>query len=319
MSPHTLGIIDVVLASAVLLLAALLLNVRDAFASIALFIVFGLLMSVTWARLDAVDIALAEAALGAGINGALLLNALGDTAVRASAVPPHERLQRTSGLPRRLLAAAVVAPVAVVLGHTVLSAPDELDELRPQVDAALTATGVEHNVTAVLLSFRAYDTLLELSVLLLAVIGSWALRLSRAPFETPPLGMVLLAAERLLVPSAILISGYLVWRGSDGPGGAFQGGAVLAGAAVLLHLGFRAAWPRSIEPFVGPALVAGVVVLGGVGLSATLVGRPFLFYRGTWAQALIPAIEVVAAISIAVALAGVFIGRAQWEPDQEQP
>ena len=45
--------------------------------AIVLFIVFGLLMSLAWARLTAPDIGLAEAAIGAGLTGALLLDAYG--------------------------------------------------------------------------------------------------------------------------------------------------------------------------------------------------------------------------------------------------
>lgn len=45
--------------------------------AVAMFIVFGLLMALAWARLGAPDIALAEAAIGAGLTGALLLDALG--------------------------------------------------------------------------------------------------------------------------------------------------------------------------------------------------------------------------------------------------
>lgn len=45
--------------------------------AVVLFIVFGLLMTLAWARLAAPDIALAEAAIGAGLTGALLLDALG--------------------------------------------------------------------------------------------------------------------------------------------------------------------------------------------------------------------------------------------------
>ena len=41
------------------------------------FIVFSLLMTLAWARLAAPDIALAEAAIGAGLTGALLLDAIG--------------------------------------------------------------------------------------------------------------------------------------------------------------------------------------------------------------------------------------------------
>jgi uncharacterized MnhB-related membrane protein len=50
------------------------------FKSVVLFITFGLLMSLAWVRLDAVDIALAEAAIGAGITGVLLLDAVGHMA-----------------------------------------------------------------------------------------------------------------------------------------------------------------------------------------------------------------------------------------------
>jgi energy-converting hydrogenase B subunit D len=45
--------------------------------TIVLFIIFGLLMSLAWARLAAPDIGLAEAAIGAGLTGALLLDAYG--------------------------------------------------------------------------------------------------------------------------------------------------------------------------------------------------------------------------------------------------
>lgn len=48
----------------------------DLFRGIVLFITFGLLMALAWVRLDAPDIALAEAAIGAGLTGALLLAAL---------------------------------------------------------------------------------------------------------------------------------------------------------------------------------------------------------------------------------------------------
>jgi uncharacterized MnhB-related membrane protein len=46
------------------------------FTGIVLFIVFGLLMAVAWLRLGAPDIALAEAAIGAGLTGVLFLRAL---------------------------------------------------------------------------------------------------------------------------------------------------------------------------------------------------------------------------------------------------
>lgn len=45
--------------------------------AVVMFMVFGLLLTLVWARLAAPDIALAEAAIGAGLTGALLLDAVG--------------------------------------------------------------------------------------------------------------------------------------------------------------------------------------------------------------------------------------------------
>ncbi len=50
---------------------------EELFRAVVLFIAFGLLLAVAWVRLKAPDIALAEAAIGAGVTGALLLVTLG--------------------------------------------------------------------------------------------------------------------------------------------------------------------------------------------------------------------------------------------------
>ena len=69
-------VFDTVLGFALLWLAWRALASPDLFRAIVLFIAFGLLMSLAWVRLDATDVALAEAAIGAGLTGALLLAAL---------------------------------------------------------------------------------------------------------------------------------------------------------------------------------------------------------------------------------------------------
>ena len=68
---------DGILALVVLVLAWKLLRSPNLFKAVVLFISFGLMMSLAWVRLKAVDIALAEAAIGAGLTGALFLTALG--------------------------------------------------------------------------------------------------------------------------------------------------------------------------------------------------------------------------------------------------
>jgi uncharacterized MnhB-related membrane protein len=66
---------DLILVICILTLAIGALFVRDVFTAIVLFIGLGLLMTVAWVRLNAIDVAIAEASIGAGLTGALLLGA----------------------------------------------------------------------------------------------------------------------------------------------------------------------------------------------------------------------------------------------------
>lgn len=71
-------LLDLLLAVALLWIGHRTLATRDLFRATVLFIAFGLLMALAWARLSAPDLALAEAAIGAGLTGALLLDAVGE-------------------------------------------------------------------------------------------------------------------------------------------------------------------------------------------------------------------------------------------------
>lgn len=71
------GAFDILLGGLLLWSALSALTTRDLGRAVMLFIVFGLLMGLLWVRLQATDIALAEAAVGAGLTGVLLLDALG--------------------------------------------------------------------------------------------------------------------------------------------------------------------------------------------------------------------------------------------------
>jgi energy-converting hydrogenase B subunit D len=69
-------VFDVLLAATLLWVAARALAAPDLVTGIALFIAFGLLMTIAWVRLAAPDVALAEAGIGTGLTGALLFAAL---------------------------------------------------------------------------------------------------------------------------------------------------------------------------------------------------------------------------------------------------
>lgn len=211
--------------------------------------------------------------------------------------PGHLGAILLTGLLAGLLAAALVLAI--------LDLPAPPVDLRGAVAANLAASGVTHPVTAVLLNFRGYDTLLEVAVLLLALLGMRAVA-GRTEDDGAPADPVLQTLARLAAPLMILVAGYLLWAGAHRPGGAFQAGAVLAAAAVLLNLaGLLPAWgaPRA---WLRLGLAGGFVIF--VVLAAALLGQGALLrYPPESAGALILLIEAGLAVSLGLILAGLFL------------
>lgn len=210
---------------------------------------------------------------------------------------------------RRLVAAAALA-FASVLVAVMLDLPVAASKLPAQVMASLSQSGVDHPVTAVLLNFRSYDTLLEVGVLLLAVFGvlaSFEIPDAAAAHVAPTANPLLGPLVRALVPLMLLVAMYLLWAGSHRPGGAFQAGAVLAAAGVLLRL--AGMLPTFLPPNAlrRATLLAGFVIFLVVGLAAVIAGRGLLEYPREWASGLILLIEVALTISIGGILVGLFM------------
>lgn len=185
------------------------------------------------------------------------------------------------------------------------------------VAGAMGRTGVEHAVTAVLLDFRGYDTLLEMGVVLLAVLATWSLgRCHRLP-AGPVQGPVMRGGLRHLIPLAVLTGGYLIWAGGAGSGGAFQGGAVLAASGVMWVL----AWPRRPElpapVWLRLGVTLGVVVFLTIGVVGLPLGPGFMGYPSEWAYALILSVETAAACSIALSLVLLFLGGRTWRDAED--
>lgn len=308
---------DATLVCTLMWLAWRALASEDLFKSIVLFIAFGLLMALVWIRLDAPDIALTEAAIGAGLTGALLLGALAklEAGNADSQTLPATRT-RPVNKPRlfRLLLVSLLFVLVAGLAYVILNLPSHAIGLSLRVAENIEASGVSNPVTAALLNFRAYDTLLEMAVLLLAVLGIWSLAVIPQRDESAP-GAVLDMLSHLLVPLLILVSGYLLWAGGHAAGGAFQAGSVLAAAGVLLLLtgwspgAVFAGWPLRFS------LISGLAVFVIVAVAMLLLGESFLEFPLPYAGTLILLVEAVAALSIAVALVALFFGsRPQLKP-----
>ena len=206
----------------------------------------------------------------------------------------------------RALAALLSLAVGGLVLWAVLGLP-ETAGLREVVATHMDRSGVTHPVTAVLLNFRGYDTLLEVAVLLLALIATWSLRLAPPDRNPERPGLVLRELVRLLVPVLIVLAGYLLWLGAHAPGGAFQAGALLAGAGVLLILVEVRPLGRLSPTALRVLAALGVAVFLAVALLAMGRGR-LLEYPVEWAGLLILAIESAATVSIGLALAYLFRG-----------
>lgn len=203
--------------------------------------------------------------------------------------------------------------LAVALVLAMLDLPPHAVRLPEAVAANLAASGVDHPVTAVLLNFRGYDTLLEVAVLLLALLGVLALVRPRAAGAATPAHPVLQALARLVAPLMVLVAGYLLWIGAYAPGGAFQAGAVLAAAGVLLRLaGLLPTWAQpNLLRRVGLAL--GLAVFVAVAAAALLQGS-LLQYPIAAAGALILLIEAALALSIGLTLASLYLAGTEVRP-----
>jgi multisubunit Na+/H+ antiporter MnhB subunit len=198
---------------------------------------------------------------------------------------------------------------AGTLAHT--SSP----RLAALVASKLPDSGVTNPVTAVLLNFRSYDTLLELAVLLAALLGIWSLGPAAHGFE--PAGLVFAAMAGWLVPVLILAAGYLLWVGAQAPGGAFQAGALLAAAGVILVLAGLPDAALPPQPLLRLLAVAGVGVFVLVGTGLMAAGKGFLTYPVGLAKWLILSIEVAATLAIGATLAAAFLqGRL---PEKRRP
>lgn len=212
---------------------------------------------------------------------------------------------------RKTLLLALLLPLlltlAAGLGYAVLSLPEQPQYLPKLVIEKMDESGVTHPVTAVLLNFRGYDTLLELVVLLLALLAVWSLNMSVAEHKTTP-NLILDTLTRLLTPLLILVTAYLLWIGAHAPGGAFQAGSVLAAAGVLLLLaGWRVSdkltgLPLRIILMAGPSVFIIIAVL------TLLLEGQLLKYPPAQAGLFIVIIETVATLSIGATLAALFLG-----------
>jgi multisubunit Na+/H+ antiporter MnhB subunit len=296
-----LSAFDLGLVVLILWIGASTLAAREAFTAVIAFVVYGLLLSIVWVRLSAVDVALTEAAIGGGMTGMLMLGAVARLRFANGNDTP-------TGLPARLAAGVLCALIAAGLATAILAPPEVIPTLAPTVMENLAQSGLGNPVAGVLFVYRALDTLLEKVVLLLALLGVWSLAPDSVWGGIPGLRVyaqpdrTLTFLAQLLPPVGIVVAIYMCWVGAKEPGGAFQGGTVLAAMWLLVMIAGLKSVPSISEPWLRLLLVVGPVVFLAIGLAGMVLANAFLAYPSGYAKPLIVAVEVALTLSIGVAL-----------------
>jgi multisubunit Na+/H+ antiporter MnhB subunit len=214
---------------------------------------------------------------------------------------------RTS-LPARLAAAALCGLIAAGLATAILVPPEVIPTLAPTVMENLAQSGLGNPVAGVLFVYRALDTLLEKVVLLLALLGVWSLAPDRMWGGIPGLRVyaqpdrTLTFLAQLLPPVGIVVAIYMCWVGAKEPGGAFQGGTILAAMWLLVMIAGLKNVPSISQPWLRLLLVAGPVIFLAIGLAGMVLANAFLAYPSGYAKPMIVAVEVALTLSIGVAL-----------------
>jgi len=172
--------------------------------------------------------------------------------------------------------------------------------------------GGTNAVNVIIVDYRGYDTLGEITVLGIAGIVIYTLladfrppaqAASRAPTSH---SLFLALASGLLLPLAALVSVYLYLRGHNAPGGGFIAGLVLAIAMILQFIAHGQLWvgTRIGSDFRG-LIGWGLLVAGATGVVSGFFGAPFL--TSTHAYLPLPIVGAIPLASAALFDLGVFL------------
>ncbi|QQV74820.1 hypothetical protein H6P87_00361 [Rickettsia tillamookensis] len=279
------------IAFLLILISIKIIFAKDLLAAVIASSVFSLLIGVSYLIMDAPDVAMTEAALGACLSTCVYLNLL-------RKLPPDlKNIDRTNIIPASLICLLFV----VTLAYMGLELPNYGDDNAPihmysskyYLENTSRDIGVPSFVAAILASYRAYDTLGETSVILIAGIA--VLLVFSKKFEEVDSRFrgndingkrndtilkaypIIKYITSFIIPYIILYSIYIQLNGESSPGGGFQAGVIFASSLIAYDLVYG---NRKLSRYFPPNVLICIAVLG-VAIYA-IVGTISFFFNDNY-------------------------------------
>ncbi|MGY6564280.1 MAG: monovalent cation/H+ antiporter subunit A [Halomonadaceae bacterium] len=248
--------------------------------SLLMLSVVGLSVSLTFVRFSAPDLALTQLSVEVA-SMILMILALFFLPQRPPLLVSSRRILRDLILATSLGLVVAMLNYAMLTRETLTIADYFLRESVP-------GGGGTNVVNVILVDFRGFDTLGEITVLTLAGLATFKL-LNRLRLFMPSgniegirwsrhrYPLILSVVAQILLPLALLVSVYIFLRGHNQPGGGFIAGLITATALILQYMARGHDWTRERLPISYPIVaVSGLAVALATGLGSWLFGFPFL-------------------------------------------
>ncbi|QSP94644.1 monovalent cation/H+ antiporter subunit A [Marinobacter salinisoli] len=314
------------MAAGVLILCALLTAALhwSRFYALTLLSVVGLIVALAFARFSAPDLAMTQLSVEV-VTIVLLMLAL-------YYMPSWTPIE--TPMPRRIrdIVIALVAGVGMTLVTLAMLTQPFSSISEFFLENSKTGGGGTNVVNVILVDFRGFDTLGEITVLAIAALGIYAMLKDMA--LTPPPGdgeghawardahpLMLRLIARPMLPLALIVSAFIFLRGHNLPGGGFIAGLITSVALILQYVAAGLTWTEARVPFKYHSVIAmGLLFALIAGAGSLAFGYPFLtstFGYITWpvvgkfevASALVFDLGVYLTVIGATLLAIVSIGR----------
>ncbi len=242
--------------------------------------VVGLMVSVAFTRFSAPDLALTQLTVEV-VTIILLMLALFFLPQRTPKESSSIRVLRDMGI------ASAIGVIIGSISYALITRPlDSISEFF--IANAKVGGGGTNVVNVILVDFRGFDTLGEITVLGIAALGIYKLLINLPlfmpgsdsegrPWAKERYPLLLASISQSLLPLALLVSVYIFLRGHNLPGGGFIAGLITAIAFILQYIAHGSNWiAERFDVNYRKIIATGIAISLATGVGSWFFGKPFL-------------------------------------------